>query len=106
MLEADDGNEPDGSLPPPAEGWGSHSEAGRASGEVDRSSGEQGDLMFATAGRICSVLSSESAGRGERSSRGANSPTVGWAGRLRVGSGWGPVDVCVCGGDAPVGGYY
>ena len=37
MLEADDGDEPDGSLPPPAEGRGSQPGTGRSSGE---SSGE------------------------------------------------------------------
>ena len=53
MLEADDGDEPDGSLPPPAEGRGSQPGTGRSSGE---SSGEQGDLMFATEGRIRSAV--------------------------------------------------
>ena len=48
MLEADEGDEPDGNLPPPAQR--------RTSGEANQSSGEQGDLMFATEGRIRSAV--------------------------------------------------
>eukprot|EP00964_Phaeocystis_antarctica_P156604 scaffold126371_cov48-Phaeocystis_antarctica.AAC.1 len=98
MLETDERDEPDGNLPPPAEGWGSQPGAGRDSGEVDRFSGEQGDLMFAIP-RVGSALpSSEYAGRRESSSRGANPPTVG--SRLGCGRGAaaGGIGLGGCGG--------
>ena len=89
MLETDERDEPDGNLPPPAEGWGSQPGAGRDSGEVDRFSGEQGDLMFAIP-RVGSALPSRKFAWRESSRAGGGELAhceMGWAAAGGVGLG-------------------